>query len=213
IRRVPGAFTQLLRGVDTILARRPDYPISARSTVQRLNCGSLCETARSAKAAGLDSISFLAADLTTEAFNHPQGWTQDQQQQVALSKDQIPILQRQTEELSAEWANTGFVLESREKLQRLVRHFQAHLGLAEATAPHCNAPWVSAVVETDGTVRPCFFHRSLGNLNGGSLLNILNGPQAVAFRTVLNVETNPVCRRCVCSLYWRSPSANSPNGS
>jgi Fe-coproporphyrin III synthase len=203
IRRVPGAFAQLLRGVDAILAQRPDYPISARSTVQRLNCGSLCETVRFAKQARLKSISFLAADLTTEAFNHPRGWTEDQQETVALPEDQISILQRQVDELTAEWANTGFVLENREKLQRLVRHFQAHLGLAEAAAPHCNAPWVSAVVETDGTVRPCFFHRSLGNLNSRTLLEVLNGPEAVAFRTSLNVATNPVCRKCVCSLNWR----------
>jgi Fe-coproporphyrin III synthase len=203
IRRVPGAFAQLLRGVDAILAQRPDYPISARSTVQRLNCGALCETARCAKETRLKSISFLAADLTTEAFNHPRGWTEDQQETVALPEDQISILQRQVDELTAEWANTGFVLENREKLQRLVRHFQAHLGLAEAAAPHCNAPWVSAVVETDGTVRPCFFHRSLGNLNSRTLLEVLNGPEAVAFRTSLNVATNPVCRKCVCSLNWR----------
>jgi len=203
IRRVPGAFAQLLRGVDAILARRLDYPISARSTVQRLNCGALCETARCAKEARLKSISFLAADLTTEAFNHPRGWTEDQQEIVALSEDQIPILRRQIDELTAEWENTGFVLENREKLLRLALHFAAHLGLAEAVAPPCNAPWVSAVVETDGTVRPCFFHRPFGRLNGGSLLEILNGPEAVAFRTSLNVKNNTVCRRCVCSLNWR----------
>jgi Fe-coproporphyrin III synthase len=203
IRRLPGAFAQLLRGVDAILAHRPDYSISARSTVQRLNCGSLCETARFAKQARLKSISFLAADLTSEAFNHPRGWTEDQQERVALSEHQIPVLEHQIDELTAEWGNTGFVLENREKLLRLAHHFAAHLGLVEAVAPPCNAPWVSAVVETDGTVRPCFFHRPLGHLNGGSLLAVLNGPQAVAFRTSLNVKTNTVCRRCVCSLNWR----------
>jgi MoaA/NifB/PqqE/SkfB family radical SAM enzyme len=203
IRRVPGAFAQLLRGVDAIFACRPGYEISARSTVQRLNCHSLCETAHAAKSANLKSISFLAADVTTEAFNHPRGWTADQQHSVALSEDQIPILEQQFEQLSTDWAGTGFVLENREKLQRIVRHFQVHLGLADAVAPHCNAPWVSAVIETDGSVRPCFFHRPMGNLGSGNLLKILNGPEAVAFRTSLDVASNPVCRKCVCSLNWK----------
>jgi MoaA/NifB/PqqE/SkfB family radical SAM enzyme len=203
IRRVPGAFAQLLRGVDAIRSYRSGYAISARSTVQNLNCGVLCETARAARTANLNSISFLAADLTSEAFNRPGGWARERQQTVALSEEQIPILKHQIEQLCAEWEGTGFVLESREKLQRIVRHFQAHLGLAEEAAPRCNAPWVSAVVETDGTVRPCFFQPPLGTVAGGSLLQVVNGPQAVAFRAALNVATNPVCRRCVCSLNWQ----------
>jgi MoaA/NifB/PqqE/SkfB family radical SAM enzyme len=203
IRRVPGAFAQLLRGVDALLSYRPGYEISARSTVQRLNCGFVCETARAAKAASLQSISFLAADLTSEAFNRPQGWTHERQQTIALSEDQIPILEDQIDRLSAEWAGTGFVLESREKLQRIVRHFEAHLGLADTVAPRCNAPWVSTVIETDGSVRPCFFHRPIGKLANGSLLQVVNGPEALAFRASLNVATNPVCRRCVCSLNWQ----------
>ena len=96
---------------------------------------------------------------------------------------------------------TGFIRESPEKLRRIVHHFRAHLGQAEPVAPRCNAPWVSAVVETDGAVRPCFFHEPIGNLMDQSLGEALNGPQAQAFRASLNVAENPVCRRCVCSLY------------
>ena len=33
---------------------------------------------------------------------------------------------------------------------------------------------------------------------------ILNSPAAVAFRESLDVATNPVCQKCVCSLNWRS---------
>lgn len=203
IRRVPGAFARLRRGVDAIRSYQPGYAISARCTVQNLNCGALCETADAAMQAGLNSISFLAADLTSEAFNRPNGWTRERQRTVALSEEQIPVLERQIERLSTEWQGTGFLLESREKLLRIVRHFQSHLGLAEETAPRCNAPWVSAVVEADGTVRPCFFQPAIGSVSGASLLQVVNGPQAVAFRATLDVATNPVCRRCVCSLNWQ----------
>jgi MoaA/NifB/PqqE/SkfB family radical SAM enzyme len=203
IRRVPGAFAQLLRGVDAIRSYGDSCDISARCTVQKLNCGVLCETARAAMDANLKSISFLAADLTSEAFNRPDGWASERQQTVALSEEQIPVLEDQIEQLSTEWKGTGFVLESREKLQRIVRHFQAHIGLADEAAPRCNAPWVSAVIDTDGTVRPCFFQPPVGNISSGGLLQVVNGPQAIAFRTSLDVAANPICRRCVCSLNWQ----------
>src|SRR5262245_27148676 len=36
------------------------------------------------------------------------------------------------------------------------------------------APWVSAVIEADQTVRPCNFHPPIGNLRGRSLISVLN---------------------------------------
>lgn len=203
IRRVPGAFASLIAGIEAIHRLRSSFPVSARSVVQRENYRYLRGTARSAKELGLQSISFLAADLTSEAFNRPQGWNIDRQSQIALSFGDLPYLAAEIEALADEWEDTGFVLEDREKLRRIVLHYRAHLGLAEPVAPVCNAPWVSAVVEADGTVRPCFFHRPIGRLNGTGLLQVLNGPEAVAFRSQLNVAANPVCRRCVCSLNWK----------
>jgi MoaA/NifB/PqqE/SkfB family radical SAM enzyme len=94
-----------------------------------------------------------------------------------------------------------FVLETPEKLRRLVRHFRAYYGLEEPIAPRCNAPWVSAVVATDGTVRPCFFHDPIGNIRRDSFADVVNSRRAIEFRTNLQIEENPTCRRCVCSLY------------
>ena len=54
----------------------------------------------------------------------------------------------------------------------------------------CNAPWVSAVLEPDGNLRPCFFHPAYGSAAGG-LEDALNSPQAIAFRQSLDVERNP----------------------
>jgi MoaA/NifB/PqqE/SkfB family radical SAM enzyme len=200
IRRVTGAFAAIERGVRSIHHLEPAFPISARSTVQRENYAHLRETARTARELGLGSISFLATDLTSEAFNRPLGWTEDRQSEVALSEADIALLEREIDALIQEWESTGFVVENRHKLERIALHFRAHLGLCEPVAPPCNAPWVSAVVEADGTVRPCFFHRPIGKLNGNGLVRVLNGPEAVAFRSALDVASNPICRRCVCSL-------------
>ncbi len=56
----------------------------------------------------------------------------------------------------------GFVVERPAKLRRIAHHFRAHVGQAQHVAPRCNAPWVSAVIEASGEVRPCFFHPGAG---------------------------------------------------
>jgi Fe-coproporphyrin III synthase len=201
IRRVEGAFSKLEQGVRAIHALKPEFPVSARCTVQRLNYSSLVKTARQARSLGLRSISFLAADLTSEAFNRHRPWEAYRQAQVALTLEEVVVLERQLAALASEWQGTGFVLENAEKLSRIARHFRAQLGMTQHEAPRCNAPWVSAVIETGGEVRPCFFHRPIGSLRSQTLLQVLNGFEAQQFRMSLNVAENPTCRRCVCSLY------------
>ena len=113
------------------------------------------------------------------------------------------MLEAQVERVITERAQdieSGFIRENPEKLRRIVHHFRTQLGLVEPIAPRCNAPWVSAVVEADGTLRPCFFHQPLGNVTEKGLRQVINSPEAVRFRKGLDVATNPVCRRCVCSL-------------
>lgn len=204
IRRVPGAFAQLERGVRAIHEFSQDYRITARCTIQRLNYSWPSETVRVARKLGLSSISFLAADLTSEAFNRFQPWEAHRQAQVALTLEEIWALQREFESVDRDWRASGFVAESAEKLQRICDHFRAYLGLARPQAPRCNAPWVSAVVDGNGIVRPCFFHRPIGSLKSHTLLQVVNGFEAQQFRASLDVATNPVCARCVCSLNWKS---------
>jgi MoaA/NifB/PqqE/SkfB family radical SAM enzyme len=202
IRRIPRAFDLLAAGVSAIHAHKPEFPVAARCTVQHENFLSLRETVRTAKTLGLRSISFLAADLTSEAFNRPQGWSSERQAMVALNDEEVNLLENEIETMILELLESpAYVLETPEKLRRIVYHFRAHLGLVEAVSPRCNAPWVSAVVESDGTVRPCFFHKPLGNIGDDSLREVLNSPRAVRFRSTLNIARNPICRRCVCSLY------------
>ncbi|HZQ52956.1 MAG TPA: radical SAM protein [Bryobacteraceae bacterium] len=201
IRRVQGAFWLLERGVHAVQRLAPEFKISARCTVQRENHAALAATARTAKGLGLHSISFLAVDVGSSAFNRPIPWGPDRQNELVLDSEQIQRLEAELDSLQSEGP---FVVESRDKLQRIVSHFRAHLGLCEPVAPRCNAPWVSAVVEADGTVRPCFFHRPIGSVREQNLLKVINGPEAIQFREKLDVETDAICRRCVCSLNWNS---------
>jgi MoaA/NifB/PqqE/SkfB family radical SAM enzyme len=207
IRRVGKAFALLRRGVDALRLQRPSLSITARTTVQKTNHAHLRKTCAAAKQLNLNGISFLAADLTSEAFNRPLGWSPNRQSEVALSVDEVAVLETEIESLIAENSediDSGFIAESPEKLRRIVTHFRAHLGIDRSKAPRCNAPWTSAVVETDGTVRPCFFHPPIGNIHHASLEEVINGNEALAFRAKLDISNNSVCERCVCSLNYRS---------
>jgi MoaA/NifB/PqqE/SkfB family radical SAM enzyme len=102
---------------------------------------------------------------------------------------------------------SGFIAESPAKLRRLPAYFAALLGQGDFPQVACTAPWVSAVIETDGTVRPCFFHRGFGNAFEQPLDAILNSDEAIAFRRGLDVRTDPTCRKCVCSLNLRPRQA------
>ncbi|MGA7415541.1 MAG: radical SAM protein [Bryobacteraceae bacterium] len=202
VRRVPGAFTSLRAGVNALFECDPSFPVSLRCTVQKLNCSRLCQTARTARGLGVRSISFLAADVTSSGFNRAEPWPILKQDEVSVTISELPSLDAEIEALIQEEDCGGFVLESPEKLRRIADRFRARIGLAQPVAPLCNAPWVSAVVEADGTVRPCFFHAAVGSIaNGDSLLQVLNGDRATAFRHNLDVASNPTCRQCVCSLH------------
>jgi len=204
IRRVPRAFERLTAGVQELRRLRPGIPIHARCTVQKLNHRSLRATAVAAKDIGLTSISFLAADVSSSAFNGQPLSLLERQERVALNAIEAEELDQEIELLIQEHADdlsSGFISESPSKLGRIVLHFRASLGQVEPVAPRCNAPWVSAVIDAEGDVRPCFFHRPLGNTRDGALSEILNGPQALQFRRNLDIANDPICRRCVCSLY------------
>jgi MoaA/NifB/PqqE/SkfB family radical SAM enzyme len=208
IRRIPGAFDRLARGVRVLAAAAPALPISARSTVQRANARHLRETVAAARDIGLAGISFLAADLAPGAFGRGEVWSQGEDPSVAVGPEDLPFLAAELDALerdcTAELAS-GFIAEPVVRLRaRILGHFAAHAGQGDFAPLTCNAPWVSAVIEADGTVRPCFFHKPFGNVRaGGSLEAVLNSPTAVSFRQSLDVATNPVCRRCVCNLNLR----------
>lgn len=206
IRGVNGAFALLQQGVKSIRELRREMRITARTTVQRANHFCLLETARTARREGLDAISFLASDLTSTAFNRPLAWPVSRREEIGLSLLEVGALEDEIETLireSGQEFGCGFIVETPEKLRRIARHFRVQLGLKVAESPVCNAPWVSAVIEADGTVRPCFFHKPIGNLRDGTLDQVINGEAGRAFRAGLDMPSDPTCQNCVCSLNYR----------
>jgi MoaA/NifB/PqqE/SkfB family radical SAM enzyme len=213
IRGISRAFELMAAGVARIHSERPEFPVNARCTVQRANCAHLMDTVAASRSMGLFSVSFLAADMHSTAFNRQALPVIDGLNIVAPGREDLAELNAQIKALIEAGFAGGYVRESPEKLQKIFRHFECALNGESPVAPHCNAPWTSAVIEADGAVRPCFFHPPVGRIGeGASLAAVLNGPEGVTFRGSLDVETNPICRKCVCSLHW-AKSADVSHGS
>lgn len=206
IRRTPGAFQAIQRGVLEMRERRPGIPISCRTTVQSLNHIHLRATVSAAKFLGLTSISFLPTDLSSTAFNREVLWSKERQNEIALSPAELIELEEEIElliQVHQEDIDKGFIAESNEKLRRIGTRFREHVEGIQSKSPICNAPWVSAVVEVDGSIRPCFFHEKIGDASKMALDEAINSTQALQFRASLDVERNPTCQRCVCSLNYK----------
>ena len=206
VRRVKGAFKLVREGIGAVRRHNSTMPFHARTTIQKMNHGLLRQTVKAAHLLSLDSISFLAADVTSTAFSRDLVWPGERQRQIVLTRDEVQELEEEIAALVEENAiefETRFIRESREKLRNIPRRFREQLGDLAPRAPLCNAPWVSAVVEVDGGIRPCFFHGKIGDASAIPLEQAINSTSAMGFRSLLDVENNPTCQRCVCSLNYK----------
>src|ERR1700733_1568125 len=127
VRRVKGAFGLVLDGIRAVRRHNPEMPFHARTTIQKMNHGLLRQTVKAAHFLSLDSISFLAADVTSGAFNRDLIWPGERQRQIVLTRNEVEVLEEEIELLIEENAvefETRFILESREKLRNIPRRFR-----------------------------------------------------------------------------------------
>jgi MoaA/NifB/PqqE/SkfB family radical SAM enzyme len=206
IRRVPGAYEKLREGVQAVKEEDLDFVVTGRCVIQKLNYADWPNIIDAAHDIGLDQISFLAADVSTEAFKRIEPWDDIRRSDISLSKSQIPHLGQVLDKMIVDFEeefSSGYIAESPNKLRKIYQYYAALQGMDEFPVVECNAPWVSAVIESDGTVRPCYFHRPMGNIRDTKLINLLNSPGEVTFRQNLDLDQDPICRKCVCTLNLR----------
>ncbi|MDB5287690.1 MAG: radical protein [Mucilaginibacter sp.] len=202
IRNIPGAFNKLKSGVEYIRSINPNYKITARTVIHRLNFRNWPAIIAAAREMGLNQVSFLPADVSSHAFNRQTAWSEPKQHEILLSKNELAELQGVINQIIANKADftNRFIAESQAKIQDIYHYYAAFYGLNAFPFKKCNAPWVSAVIEADGSVRPCFFHEAIGNIRDNEFADILNSKKAITFRKSLNMSTNATCVKCVCSL-------------
>jgi MoaA/NifB/PqqE/SkfB family radical SAM enzyme len=201
IRNIPQAFRKMKEGLDFIRFLKPDFKITARTVIHRMNYQKWPDIVQTARSIGIQQISFLPADVSSHAFNRQMAWETPRQNEVLIQESELPELIKMVNKVVIiSRRHPGLVAESDEKLYNIYRYYAAFYGLNPFPFKKCNAPWVSTVIEADGSVKPCFFHESMGNIREKSLNEILNTPEAIAFRKLLKTGQNETCARCVCSL-------------
>lgn len=203
IRNIPNAFEKLKEGMVTIRNIEPRFRITARTVIHRMNFQKWPAIIDAAEELDLDQISFLPADVSSHAFNREVLWSDLRQHEILLDKEELPELQKITAHILKDYEfefKAGFIAESPAKIEKIYQYYAAVYGLNPFPFKKCNAPWVSTVIEADGTVRPCFFHEAIGNIHREPLADILNGPAAFKFRKTLDMENDTICKRCVCYL-------------
>lgn len=206
IRGVPGAFDRMAEGIRELKAGATGFRVTGRCVIQKINYLDLPRIIDAAHELDLDGISFLAVDVLTPAFNHLESPDAEQQRRLILDAEDIGDFRQlltKTAISHGEDFRARFITESPAKLNRLADYFTAVRGEGTFSHHKCNAPWISAVIEADGTVRPCFFHQAYGNIHDAPFYQLINAPRALAFRQRLKARKNPICRQCVCSLYLR----------
>lgn len=203
IRNIPHAFQKLAEGVQHIKSLKPRFPISARTVIHRLNFRQWPAIIASARRIGIDRVSFLPADVSSHAFNRQVLWDNERQHEILPSEEELVEMNMILEDLfkyNQEDFESGFIAESQVKLQKIHEYYRAIYGHGPFPYKKCNAPWVSTVIEADGTVRPCFFHEPIGNIRNQDLRKILNSEESIAFRKQLDMTKDSTCIKCVCYL-------------
>jgi MoaA/NifB/PqqE/SkfB family radical SAM enzyme len=203
IRNIQGAFNKMKEGIAAIKILKPNFKITGRTVIHRLNFRRWAKIIEAAKEIGLQQISFLPADISSHAFNRELTWDENRQHEILLSENDLPDLKDVIDNLLIENENdfnNKFIAESPEKVMKIYTYYAGFFGLNNFPYKRCNAPWVSTVVESDGNVRPCFFHEAYGNIRTTSLDKIINSEEAINFRKNLDMDKNETCRKCVCYL-------------
>jgi MoaA/NifB/PqqE/SkfB family radical SAM enzyme len=203
-RRVRGVdgLDSVERGVRRLKELRPELPIRARSTLHRRNFRALPHLIDKAASMGLDQVSFLTADVSSHSFARSPLPVAPNPHSLLLDPKEVDEFERVIEKALVSHAGDfrqGRVAERGERLRKLARYYRAHQDRGPFPTVHCNAPWASAVVESDGTVRPCFFQPAVGNVRDKGLRALLDD-EMVRFRRGLDVKRDVTCQRCVCSL-------------
>jgi MoaA/NifB/PqqE/SkfB family radical SAM enzyme len=203
IRNIPFAFDKLKEGVLELKKLNPKFRVTARCVIQKENFKDFPNIVDAAREIGLDQISFLTADVTTDAFNRAELWDDQKAGEVKLSREELDGFKVVIESLIISHSKdfkTNFIAESPDKIRRFYQYYAAYYNESKFPEMKCNAPWVSTVIEADGSVRPCFFHQVIGDIRENSLAEIINSEKSISFRKNLDVTTNSICEKCVCYL-------------
>jgi MoaA/NifB/PqqE/SkfB family radical SAM enzyme len=157
-----------------------------------------------ARAFGVSRISFLSADVFSDSFGRETRGYVETNENILLDQDEVSEFRKIIEDTIKKFKNdfdSKFISESPEKMQRILQYYGACIGINEYPRNTCNAPMVSAVIDSIGTILPCYFLPSIGNIRKNSIGELLNNSTIKNIRKKVRDYTLERCKQCVCTLY------------
>ncbi len=198
------SFRQIVRGIRH--AVESHRGLSIRTVVQKRNYQTIIEMVQFAAELRAERISFLAADVLPGSFGRTIDGSDLNVNNVILEEQETvefrSILGRMVTECRKEF-EARFISESPLRLFRLAEYYEALLGMRPYPPTECNAPMVSTVITSTGSLQPCFFLPAFGTLREGPLARITNNSGVRTTRADLRNGLLDRCRTCVCTLYVR----------
>jgi len=214
IRGVDG-FDLIMDGIRHV--RAAGIPVTTRTTVQRANFREIPTIIDVCKTADVNHISFLTVDVsnpvafgdrfasdTSIPMMSGLAPSEHQPPTTALTSDDVRELAGILDEVERHYTDefvSGRIAESPLKLRHMLTYFGALNNQSTFPRVRCNTPQLSAVVEVDGSLRPCYFLPKMGNVNDGGLNVSINTSEALALRAAVRDGERAECERCVCPLY------------
>lgn len=201
------SFYLILEGITNARSINAAPEISIRTVLQKQNFRQLLGFIELAKQTGVKRISFLAADVSSEAYGRDNLETRSQTTDpngMILDKTEVLELKTLIYEASQKYAaefSSGFISESPEKLQHIAYYYAAINGSDTFPKNFCNAPMVSAVITSTGDIHPCFFLPKYGNIRENNFKELINSEPIIKTRSRVKVMEPDRCKKCVCTLF------------
>lgn len=201
------SFDQILKGINLLRNLPGTKEISIRSVIQKKNFRELLQMVELAKSLNVNRISFLAADVTSDAFGRDTRGEVTLKSNLILNEEETAELRILINEMTKKYKDEfeqKLISESPSKMFHIAEYFEALNGKREFPQNICNAPDVSAVITSTGEIQPCFFIPSYGNIRKQAVKKLLNNTVIKSIRKSVRNNTMERCKTCVCTLY-KSP--------
>ncbi len=204
------SFELILKGIEKTIALPQAPEVSIRTVLQKQNFRELAEMIKMARTAKVNRISFLAADVSSEAYGRDTRGAVADESSIALNIAEVEELRKLIDSAAVEFRRefaSGLVSESPRKLHHIADYYNALSGIKSFPKNICNAPMVSLVITSTGDVHPCFFLASFGNIRSGSVRELANSASIKETRKAVKEYFLERCQKCVCTLYTSPKNA------
>jgi MoaA/NifB/PqqE/SkfB family radical SAM enzyme len=198
------SYDQILKGIKKTVNEIGFKNISIRTVLQKRNFRQFPDMIENAKSFGVSRISFLSADVFSESFGRDTRGFVESNENILLSETELEEFKKIIEETISKYKDEfdrKFISESPEKMFRILKYYEACLGLCEYPRNVCDAPNVSAVITSTGDILPCYFLPSFGNVKKNSVKELINNETIKSTRKDVKDFVLKRCKQCICTLY------------